>query len=566
MIQRLLSILIFLLTSVASGVDFNARDFGAVGNGKVKDTVAIQRALDSCAKVGGRVVLPKGIYLSGTVFLGDNTELHLEEGAILLGSSDLSDYNSPDAFPQNWGSKTEGWSACHLVLAIEKKNVAITGRGVIDGNGRAFMADRPEYFYEHWENGFIESRNHKEQARPGQEIEFVECRSIRVEDVTLRDMCCWSCFFYGCDDVRVKNVRVRTDRRYANTDGFDIDSCKNVAVTGCDIETGDDGFAIRGDSSHLKDGARFCENVLISNNICLVSASGVRVGVGRGTVRNICITDLKVRGAGVGVLVQSTYMKNGGLSISDVTFENVEIESAVKGVSVCGRTEVPGVPLERVRFKNLKIFGARRPIEVVGAGRTRPTDISFDNVMVRDAEYPFLVREAEDVTFENVDFGWGRYPNKATTVAEPSGAFVSSDTSRPAYDAAKYPELRASVPNEIGDFSALRAWLDGLGRPADATDLRHFLRRYYGSGQNHIWNYLRELYAQEINRYKDVLNVGADDPYLSPRLPSGFRARAVQLWHLAQDAAEIVDSDEPAYARHVRQSRPPLEETKREDK
>ena len=105
----------------------NVREFGAKGDGTTKDTEAIQKALDACAGKSGRVVVPPGTYLTGSLYMGDDTELHLEEGAVILGSPDLADYNAPDAYPQNHGSVKEGWSAKHLILVLEKKNVKISG-------------------------------------------------------------------------------------------------------------------------------------------------------------------------------------------------------------------------------------------------------------------------------------------------------------------------------------------------------------------------------------------------------------------------------------------------------
>ena len=110
-----------LCASCAGGETFNVRSFGAKGDGVTKDTCAIQRALDACAGKSGRVVVPSGTYLCGSLYVGDDTELHLEEGAVILGSPELSDYNDPDAFPQNHGNVREGWSAKHLILVLKRK-------------------------------------------------------------------------------------------------------------------------------------------------------------------------------------------------------------------------------------------------------------------------------------------------------------------------------------------------------------------------------------------------------------------------------------------------------------
>ena len=547
-----------LCAAVATGgADFNVRDFGARGDGVANDAAAIQRALDACAKEGGgRVLLPQGTYLSGTVWLGDGTDFHLEKGAVLLGSPDLRDYNGKDAYPQNFGSKREGWSAAHLVIALERRNVSISGEGSIDGNARAFMQDIPLWYgYDGWLDGMLNARDQDAQSRPGPEVVFVECENVSVEGVTLRDMACWSCLFHGCDGVRISGVTVRNDRRYANTDGFDIDSCRNVVATGCDIETGDDCFALRGSPERLKNKSRICENVVISNNTCSSSANGIRIGVGRSAVRNVRIGDLRVNRAANGIRLQSAYRGKGALSISNVTVERAVLSNVLRGVVIESEADSPGAVLSDVRFSGLSI-SAPRPVEVRGSKLARPARVSFADIRVAGAEYPFLVRDADGVSYSGVDFGWGRFARVPPEPPETSGAYVSSDTSRPPYDPALYPDATPVVAPE-GDFGALRQWLDRTGRADDEEAMCHFMERYYGTAWRVIRHYVRELYAQEVNRFKDVARIGSRDPYEAPRMPDGFRPRAAFLWKRAIDIAEIIDKAEPAYASHVRQSMPP---------
>ena len=111
----------------------NVREFGAVGDGATKDTAAIQKALDK----GGTVIVPPGTYLAGTLYLHDDTELHLEPGATLLASPDPADYNADDFCPQNRVHKGDWARGAHFIVAVEARNVAITGTGKIDGNRQA---------------------------------------------------------------------------------------------------------------------------------------------------------------------------------------------------------------------------------------------------------------------------------------------------------------------------------------------------------------------------------------------------------------------------------------------
>src|SRR5690554_3997456 len=121
-------------------MDFDVRQFGAVGDGAALDTPAIQAAIDRChAGGGGRVVISAGRYRSGTIFLKDSVDLHLVAGATLLGSPDRKDYDECAAFPESIGNVVEKSSGAHLIVAYRVSNVAITGRGRIDGNAEGFF-------------------------------------------------------------------------------------------------------------------------------------------------------------------------------------------------------------------------------------------------------------------------------------------------------------------------------------------------------------------------------------------------------------------------------------------
>ncbi|MBQ3289901.1 MAG: tannase/feruloyl esterase family alpha/beta hydrolase [Kiritimatiellae bacterium] len=435
---------------------YDVKSFGAVGNGSVKDTAALQRALDACAKTGGRVVVPPGNYLTGSLFLGDNTELHLQEGATLIGSPDLGDYNADDAYPQNFSSPREGWSAKHLILAIERRNVSITGRGAIDGNGRAFLEEKPSrYGAICWRDGCCEVRGgRKNMGRPGQEIVFVECEGVTVRDVTFRDMSCWSCLFYGCADVTVGGVTVRNNIRGFNTDGFDVDSCRNVRIGDCDITTGDDAIAIRGAPGHLKDKTKVCENVRVSNIVCRVSSSGVRVGVGNGAIRDVKVSDMKIERAGRGIHVQCCYVKSKGkvevrgVDISDVTFERISIRNAASAVLV-----VAGYPSSRAKLENIRFSGIDAeffaPCFVAGNGITRARGVEFSDCAFRVVRAPgkvpsdseagmlacdrngaFRIQQADDVAFRRCSLAWD-----ADADPELTRAFAVHDAPQPLVDA-----------------------------------------------------------------------------------------------------------------------------------
>lgn len=446
---------------------YDVRAYGAAGDGVANDTKAIQRALDECAKTGGRVLLPPGTYLSGTIFLGDSTDLHIEKGATLLGSPDLADYNGLDAYPQNFCSRAEGWSAAHLVVAVGRHDVSVSGRGTIDGNGKSYFAEVPTFRNRvTWRHGHMNAKGEKSQMlRPGQELVFVECRRVSVRDVTLRDMCCWACFFHGCDDVSVGGVTVRSDIRYLNTDGIDIDSCRRVRVGDCDIVTGDDAITVRGSPYRLSDRDRVCEDVEVSNIVCTVSASAVRVGVGNGTIRNVRISGFTVNGSGRGIHVQSSYGRHGrpdknGVDISNVLIERFSIRNTCLPVHIESGEHAFGSRIRDVRIKDV-VASAYYSVSVIGSERTRPDGISFENcsftlsrpsdgMPLPEFENPaaFRICRAGAVRFTGCSLRWDAdsEPGFSKAFSVVDSAFPSVDASSSLHDRATMEKGAAGGP------------------------------------------------------------------------------------------------------------------------
>ena len=180
----------------------NILDFGAKPDGKTLCTKEIQAAIDACASSGGgRVTVPAGNYVSGTIWLKSNVELHLEHNSVIRGSDDLDDYNAEDAYSQNFSSRNnEKWLGKHLVVAHECENVAITGGGTLDGNAEVFLGDVKPYSAYCWRDGLRTAKD-LVICRPGQLVCFIECKNVRVENITLTNQPCWGCFLHGCERV-----------------------------------------------------------------------------------------------------------------------------------------------------------------------------------------------------------------------------------------------------------------------------------------------------------------------------------------------------------------------------
>jgi polygalacturonase len=207
----------------------DARGYGAKGDGTHKDTAALQAAIDACAsKGGGTVQLTAGTYLSAPIVLKSNITLQLDKGATLLGSADHADYPAiimfhlPDLQP--------------LVSAVNATNIAITGEGVIDGNG------------ESWWN---EARSIKDHGilgtgHPRPKLIILDhCKHIRVEGVTIQNSPMWQLVPYYSDDVTIRNIKVLAPANSPNTDAIDPFSSSNVRIDHVIADVGDDNIAIK---------------------------------------------------------------------------------------------------------------------------------------------------------------------------------------------------------------------------------------------------------------------------------------------------------------------------------
>ncbi len=311
---------------------YDITDFGAVAESKKLCTKAIQNAINKCAENGGgRVYIPAGLFVSGTLYLKDNVEIYLENGAVLKASENMEDYNADDAYEQNWGCPPEQWKAKHFIIAHECKNVALAGGGTIDGNGSAFFGTEltvpsgKGWSYA-WREGYVLPKS-KEIMRPGQLVCFIECQNVRVENVTFVNSPCWTCYLHGCEYVRIKGVVIKNPYEYINTDGIDIDCCRYVTVSDCIINTGDDAIAIRCDSKRLKT-PKVCEYITVSNCCLTAQACVFRIGVGIGEIRHIRVSNIVSHKCGNVVGYCTSYINKGCAIIEDVAFSGISAHNS----------------------------------------------------------------------------------------------------------------------------------------------------------------------------------------------------------------------------------------------
>lgn len=383
----------------------NILDFGAVSGSEQVCTTAIQSAIDQCSDSGGgRVTIPAGSYVSGTIWLKSHVELHLEHGARLIASKNREDYNAEDAYEQNYGWAPEEWVGQHFIVAVEEDDVAITGSGVIDGSGDFFFGDICDYGTAYWMHGVALAKD-KEKLRPGQLVCFIECTNITVKDITITNTPCWACFFHGCEVVTVYGVKIFNPCYFANTDGIDIDSCKYVTVSDCIIKTGDDAIAIRCAAHRLKNKERRTEYITITNCIISTCACAVRIGVGRGHVKHVHMSNLTVEEAGALFCLISGYLGSGQLEIEDVHIQDVSATNVSLPFEIQDGSEAG---IRNISFRNVEVE-TRFGVHVKTPKANSISNVSFRDIHVtaKKPNIPVTIVESKKektsvMTFEGV--------------------------------------------------------------------------------------------------------------------------------------------------------------------
>ena len=361
---------------------FNVTDFGAIGDGITKATSALQNAIDVCHNSGGgKVLLPAGDYLSGSIYLKSNVELHLAAGARIVGSADLEDYNAEDIFPENIAFSSENVTARHLIIAYRQENISITGQGTIDGNSAQLFDPLPEHISASYrfKAGNFPIRN----SRPGQMIFFCRCQNVSASDVQLVNSPYWTFFLLGCKDVQIRNIFIENPPATQNGDGIDIDCCKNVTISDCIIRSGDDSITVRGNSRKLGEGDWICENVVVTNCILSTPCNAIRIGVGDGHIRKVLFNNINIPDASRGISIISLYRKTNnshhGTRIEDIHFSDFLMDVDVPFTIDTGHGSEHPATIDDISLRNFKII-AQAGAQLVGTSETPIGKVLFQNI------------------------------------------------------------------------------------------------------------------------------------------------------------------------------------------
>jgi len=439
--SRLLLVLSLVVLSAsvlsAETVAFrNVKDFGAAADGQAKDTGAIAKAIGAAVQAGGGTIFfPAGTYLTGPIHLKSNITLHLDAGAVLKFSEDLDDY-----LPMV-RSRWEGLECMNFspqIYAYKAENIAIVGRGTIDGRGQVWWDSyqRNRAAAENAERvarvaKYVAMFKEKNKGALGYDyfeqkgwflrppmIQPVECSRVRIEGVHLKDPPFWTCNLVYCDNVTVTGISIKNPAGSPNTDGINPDSCRNVHISDCHISVGDDCITIK--SGRDEDGRRVgrpCENITVTNCTMLDGHGGVVIGSEMsGGVKKVTISNCVFDGTDKGIRMKTTRGRGG--TVEDIRVSNIMMTNIPRGPIYLNMfyTRAPEEPLSErtpafrnLHFSNITVKGAPVAGYILGLPERPVENVTFTDINI-EADTGFQCKDAEGISFHNVTINTKKGP------------------------------------------------------------------------------------------------------------------------------------------------------------
>ena len=387
---------------------FNVREFGAVGDGTNFDTAAIQKAFNACGKAGGgTVVFPAGTYLSKPLKLCTKTTVQLEAGATLLASTNQSDFMKT---PGDWLKAGSGSSFHPFITGSGLTDVVFTGTGTIDGSGAVWWGEAEK---------MRQKKSGSTLPRPNL-IVLQRCQNVRMENITLKNSPKFHFVPTECEGVVVSNVTVLAPERAANTDAIDPSACKNVLITHCRIDVGDDNVAIK--AGKPVEGREFASEDIAITDCTLLHGHGISIGSETvGGVRNVTVRNCTFENTDNGLRIKSQRGKGGvveNISYSDITMTNVKSAITLTCYYMnnsAGDTVQPTAPNEdaaQLAAENTPVF---RNIYISNLTATCPkaagvisglpesviSNVVLENVRISSAT-GLSIKNAKGIQFKNV--------------------------------------------------------------------------------------------------------------------------------------------------------------------
>ncbi|MBL7817084.1 MAG: glycoside hydrolase family 28 protein [Saprospiraceae bacterium] len=404
--KKFIAIAILLLHTLLCLNAQNITTFGAIPDGETNNAAVIQKLIDKVStEGGGRVTIPAGNFMTGTIYLKSGVELYLEKGARLLGSTNRNDYPSSRDRPA-------------LIMANGQKNISISGQGIIDGQCQELMLD----IFKKLRSGEMKQDTIWLVKRPGGRtliLLFQACQNVRVTGVTLKNATDWVQDYRECDGVTIDRITVQSTA-YWNNDGLDITDSKNVRITNCFINSSDDALCLKSENPKLA-----CENIYIDSCTLRSSANGLKFGtncyggfknikvrnltifdtyrsaiaiecVDGGVTENIDIQNIKARNTGNAIFIRRGHRNVGGQvgTIKGIYIANVKVDVPLykpdQGYPIEGPPDHlrPGEDKMPKRPSHFHIYGHPYlpynliPSSIVGLPNYPVQDVTLENIEI----------------------------------------------------------------------------------------------------------------------------------------------------------------------------------------
>ena len=411
----------------------NIARHGAISNGVTLNTDAFAKAIETLTKKGGgTVIVPRGIWLTGPIVLQSNINLHLEEGSVVLFSPELALYPVIETF-------FEGRTARRCQSPVSGKgltNIAITGKGLIDGWGEAWRPVKQSKLTEsQWKklltlDGTLNARgdiwsppDNREFLRPVM-ISLQECNKVLLEGVTFQNSPSWNIHPLMCENFIARGITVLNPWWSQNGDGLDLESCRNALVVDCSFDVGDDAICIKsGKDEEGRKRGKPTENVIIDNCVVYHGHGGFVVGSEMsGGVRNIKVSNCTFMGTDVGLRFKSNRGRGGVVEkiyISDIYMVKIPTEPLLFDLYYGGAApgeesmnnagveeQMPPVTEATPQFKDIYISdvvcnGAARAMFFNGLPEMNVSNVNITNVTIT-ADRGAIISESDGVKLNNL--------------------------------------------------------------------------------------------------------------------------------------------------------------------
>jgi polygalacturonase len=430
---------------------FSVKDYGAVGDGKTLNTGAFAKAIEACSKAGGgKVLVPAGIWLTGPIELKSNVNLFTEKNCLVQFTPDRTQY---PVINMNGDGKT--FVVASPIYSYKQDNIAITGEGTFDGAGESWRpVKKNKVTTAVWEElkktgvvsedgkiwwptydamkgeDYVKTIKEKKDAKAEDYLKardylrpymvyFIQCKTILVEGVTLRNSPKFVFYPNRCTDLTINGISVFNEWWAQNGDGIDISACKNVVIHNSALSVGDDGICMKSSRGNKAAGEAQLQNILIANCIVYRAHGGFVIGSNTdGGMENIYVVDCDFDGSDIGIRVKSNPGR-GGL-VKDIFIENIKMKN-IKEEAILFTTYYEDMPAGKTaannnggeavddkvpHFTNFHISnviceGAATGISITGLPNT-PVDSIYMNNMNITAKKGFVSTDAKDIFMTKV--------------------------------------------------------------------------------------------------------------------------------------------------------------------